>query len=176
MNLHAFAKPTCRRGFSIPELLVVLVIITILTTTAVLAYGNFRKATFTKAGAEKVKAAITQARTRAIASNIPCSVVFDLNNHVIWSDDMDMLGNVRKPKIIPVEDLGDDVIISQVQIGANTYTTGTRRATFLPDGTNPLVTVHLRRSMDDSTVDQSYYSVQIYPTSGEARVWAHVRR
>lgn len=176
VNSCALFRPLRRRGFSIPELLVVLVIICLLTTTAVLAYGSFRKGSFTKSGAEKVKAAITQARTRAIASGRPSSVLFDLDNNLIWIDDVDLAGNVRVPKVIPPEDLADDVIMTELRIGSSTFVSGRERAIFRPDGTNPFVTVHLRRSFDDSTVDKSYYSVQIYPTSGEAKVWPYVRR
>ena len=168
--------PGTRRGFSLPELLVVLIIIGFATTVALLAYGNYRKAANVRSAAEKIKSTIIQARTRAIASNQPSSVVFDMTNEVVWIDDLTSALAIRTPKVIPPEGLGDDVIIEEVQIGSSSFSTGQQRAVFRPDGTNPLVTVHLRRGFDDATQDGNYYSVQIYPTSAEPKVWPNVRR
>lgn len=165
-----------RRGFSLPELLVVLVIICFATTVALLAYGNYRRAANVRSGAEKVKSIIVQARTRAIASNQPSAVVFDLTNQALWIDDLDNTLAVRTPKIIPPEGVVNDVLMDEVKVGSSTVTTGLQRAIFRPDGTNPLITVNLRRIGDDASVDENFYSIQMYPTSAEPKIWPNERR
>lgn len=174
-NLSPLTKRS-RRGFSLAELLVVLFIVTFAATVSLLAYGNYRKGATVRSGADKVRAAMVQARYRAIASNLPTALVFDLNNHAIWIDELNEDLTPRNPKVVPPELLGDDVLIDQLRVNASTYESEVHQAIFRPDDTNPFVTVHLRRDFDDPEDDENYYSVQIYPNSAEPRVWANVRR
>ncbi len=165
-----------RRGFSLAELLVVLSIVLFAVTVSLLAYGNYRKGATVRSAADKVRAAMVQARYRAIASGLPSAVVFDVDNTVIWIDDLDEDLSPRAPKAVAPEFLGDDVIIDLLRINANSFNSGVQQVVFRPDDTNPLVTVHLRREFDDPADDENYYSVQMYPNSAEPRVWANVRR
>jgi len=73
MRICIFAA---RRGFSLIELLVVIAIFAILATLAVSAFSNIGKAgRLTKAGGD-VSSLLEQARTHAMANNIPVWVGF----------------------------------------------------------------------------------------------------
>lgn len=156
--------------------MVVLIIILVATSMALLAYGNYRRGATVRSDAEKIKAILVAARTRAIADGRPSSVLFDLDNQQIWVDDLEAGGEIRRPKAVAPESLNPDVILETVRMGAVTESTGQVRAVFTPEGNNPFVTVLLRRRQADSSLDTSYYSVQIYPSSSEPRVWPHERR
>ncbi len=165
-----------RRGFSLAELLVVLAIVLFAVTISLLAYGNYRQGATVRSAADKVRAAMVQARYRAIASNLPSALVLDLDNSAIWIDDLDENFDPRAPKAVHPEHLGDDVIIDLLRINADSFDSGVHQVVFRPDDTNPFVTVHLRLEFDDPADEDSFYSVQMYPNSAEPRVWANVRR
>lgn len=156
--------------------MVVLVIILVASSLALLAYGNFRRSATVRSDAEKIKAILVAARTRAIADGKPSSVLFDLDTQQMWVDDLEANGDIRRPKAVPVEFINPDVLLESVRLGATTQTTGQARVTFTPEGTNAFVTVLLRRQKADTAVDTNYYSVQLYPSSSEPRVWAYERR
>jgi prepilin-type N-terminal cleavage/methylation domain-containing protein len=164
------------RAFTLAELLVVLVIISFASTVALLAYSNYRKAATARGAAEKVKRVLVEARSRAIADGRPSQVVFDLTAQVMWIDDLETNGQIRAPKVTPPEPFGPGVVVETVQIQSTTFSDGLIQAVFRPDGTNPLTKVILRREAADPSVDENYYTVQIYPTSAEPRVWPNARR
>lgn len=163
------------RGFSIAELLVVVVIVAFASSVALLGYSNYRKDAEVRTSAEKVKALMAEARMRAIADDLPSAVVFDLTNQAVWIDDLNSDQTVRRPKVVAPEGLGN-VVIEELKINTFTYSNEVRRVVFEPDGANPLVVVTLRRDVDDANVDENYYSVQMYPASPVPRVWPNVRK
>lgn len=177
MHGQTILRPPRRsRGFSLAELLVVLVIISLASTMAIVAYSNSRKGASVRSGADKVRAVIVNARTQAIADGRPTQVVFDLTNQQMWIDALDEAGEIRAPKIVAPEMLGFGVVMETVRINTNTFSQGLARAVFTPEGTNPMITVNLRREFDDATVNENYFTVQMYPSSPEPRVWANARR
>lgn len=165
-----------RRGFTIAEVLVVLVIISFASTVSLLAYSNYRKAATVRSAAEMIKRTMVDARYRAIANGTPSQVVFDLTNQAFWVDVLDTDGSILKPKVIQPEPIGEEVVLESVQIQSTTYSSGQRSVIFQADGTNPLAKVILRREADDPNLDESYYTVQIYPSSAEPHIWANTRR
>lgn len=157
-------------------MLVVLVIIGFATTVSVLAYKNYRKTATIRGAAERIKSMIVEARTRAIADNQPSSVTFDLDRQSVWIDDLTTSGGIRTPKAIAPEYIGPEIVIESVRLNSTAFPSGIRRATFNPDGTNAFLTINLRREYDDASVDENYFSIQIYPNSAEPRVWPNERK
>jgi prepilin-type N-terminal cleavage/methylation domain-containing protein len=165
-----------RRGFSLPEMLVVMVIVAFASTIALLAYSNYRKGANIRSTSEKIKAVLVEARTRAIAENLPAAATFDLTNQVMWIDELAADESIRRPKVITPEYLPPDSIIEELRINSLTYTTDIRRVIFQPDGRSPLVTIIVKREGSEGTSPNDFYSVQLYPASPEPKVWPNVRR
>lgn len=170
------AKASVRRGFSLAEILVVLTIIAFASTVALLAYSNYRKGSNVRNAATEVSRVLSTAHMRAIAQNRPSSVVFDIGNSAFWIDDLEDTLDVRTPKVVPPKFLSEDVVIDTVRIGAAEYTNGQQRVIFWPDGTKSFITVNLRNTYDDSGADESYYSIQMYPTAPEPKIWPNARK
>jgi len=164
------------RGFSLPELLVVMVIVIFASTIALLAYANYRKGASIRSSAERVKALLVEARTRAIAENLPTAAAFDLSNQVMWVDELAADESIRRPKVVTPEYLPPETILEELRINSDTYNSDVRRVVFQPDGRSPLITIVLRREQSSGTDPRDFYSVQMYPASPEAKVWPNVRR
>jgi prepilin-type N-terminal cleavage/methylation domain-containing protein len=164
------------RGFSLAEVLVVVVIISFASAMAILAYSNSRKSASVEGAAERIRSMMVNARFQAIADSYPSQIVFDLTNQQVWIDALDGSGQIRVPKIVAPEILGSDVVLETVKINSTTYSQGLAMAVFTAEGTNPLVTVNLRREFDDASISENYYSVQMYPSSSEPKVWPNVRK
>lgn len=154
----------------------VVVIVLFASTVALLGYANYRNTSEVRSTAEKVKAALVNARSRALQNNLPSAVVFDLDNHQFWVDNLDMAGDVRQPKVVPPEFLPPNVLIDSVRLASVEFLTGQRRVVFQPDGTNPFLTINLRRFDDTGVNDEGFYAIQMYPTSPEPRIYPNERR
>ncbi len=165
-----------RAGFSIMEILVVLIIISISSTVAVVSYASFRKDEAIRGAAEKIRSIIVQTRTRAIAGGHPAEVVFNFDVQQVWVNDLTPAGLHQARKVIPPELLHYDVIMEEVQVGSTTTTSGQVTARFNADGSSEFLTVNIRRADSDDSLDESYYSIQIYPTSSDPKVWPHERK
>jgi prepilin-type N-terminal cleavage/methylation domain-containing protein len=164
------------RGFSLVEMLIVVVIIMIMSTVAVLSYGTYRKSAKISGAADRVKALMIQARTRAIGNGAASRFTVDMDRAQVWLDEFDRFGNLKAIKVIHPEPLGADIIVQEVKIGGVTFTSGVVSAMFLPDGTNPRLTVNVRRVDSPAGADASYYSVQLFPTSSDPKIWPNARK
>lgn len=156
--------------------MVVLVIIAFASTVSLLAYSNYRKAASVRSASEMIKRTMIDARYRAIAEGQTARLVFDLTNQAFWIDIVDGGGQVITPMALPPTTLNPDVVMESVQIQGVTATSDMIIADFRSDGTNPLTKVHLRREADDPSLDESYFTVQIYPSSAEPHIWPNTRR
>jgi hypothetical protein len=88
-------------------------------------------------------------------------------------DELDATGTtVVKPKVADEEGVADFVDLTYLKVAFAEYTVGTRRIRFMPDGTNPYVVMHLIREVEDHAVGTNYTSIELYPTSTDARVVA----
>jgi len=164
--------PWCRqaRGYSLAEVLVVLVIISLMSTIALLSYANFRSGAAAESSARMVQRLLVQGRSNAIHLNVPHQVVFDLDNSTVWIDRFNSDFSDMTPKVVAETPLAEFVLIDELRIGSATHTSGIHPVVFEPDSRNPLVVVQLRREGDDPDDDKSYYSVRLYPMSGEAQL------
>jgi Tfp pilus assembly protein FimT len=178
MTYHQRQAPISRRekAFSLPELLVVIVIVMIASTVSLVAYANYRREASVRSSAESVKSLLVEARTRAIADNLPVAVAFDLTNQVMWVDELESDLSIRRPKVVAPEYFPVDTVLEEVRINSAAFTTDIRRVVFRPDGSNPLVTIILRRERAETGGDTNYYTVQMYPASPEPRVLPNERR
>lgn len=178
MNHSAKRSSRGRRGFSLAELLVVIVIVGFASSMAILSYSQFRQAQNVRSEADKIKALLVNARTRAIAEGDPVQVVFDLTNQAMWVDDLEEgTRAVIRPKVIAPEAVNEQVVLEAVQVGGDPEVTDDLAyAIFDATGTNPFITIILRRADDDPSIDENYTSIQLYPSSAEPKIWPNERR
>lgn len=167
--------PGGRLAFTLVEILVVLVILSLLTTTALFSYTRFRQSQSIESSSEIVRRILMQARNRAIHLNLPHQVVIDLDNDTMWIDQLNSTRTETTPKIIPEQGMVAGVEIAELLIQNTRVTTGRHALMFEPDGRNPFVVVLLRKEIDDPSVDANYYSVRLFPSSGEAQILANRR-
>ena len=165
--------PPCgrgKRGFSMAEILVVLVIIALGSTIALYSYSNYRKSLSVQSSARKIQATLSAARGFAINTNRPHNVVIDLDRQLFWIDSLNSARTETTPKITGEEALSEFVVIDQLRIDSNVYTDGVRTVAFRPEGGNPYVVILLRREFDDPSAGENYYSVRLTPASGEPQI------
>lgn len=187
MRYFSLKRP--QKGYSLPELLVVLAIIAIGSSMAVIAYSQSLKNGALRQEAEKIKSLIINARTQAIAEAAPAEIVFEIENGQIWINMLDSgATTITAPKTIAPVMINQDVVIEEVRVNSfsdiddNTCAhedpddiCDCRCAVFEPDGTNPLLVVNLRRRDADPDVDENYFSIRIWPSSSSAEVFPNER-
>ena len=165
----------CRRGFSLVEILVVLLILAILSTVALYSYASYRQSLTVESSAYLVQRVLVQARGRAIHLNAPHQAVIDLDANTVWVDQLNATFTERTPKVVPETAMSEFVLIDELQVGSDTFTSGIHTITFETDGGHPLVIMNLRREMDDATDDLNYYGLRLFPNSAEVQILAKTR-
>ena len=95
-----------KSGFSLAELLVVIVIMSVLAAISMPAFNAMMGGTGLEAATQDVKAMISQARQYAIMNNTPTQFVIASSNSLLSSDDQDKwmkaccIYDVRKQKFV----------------------------------------------------------------------------
>jgi prepilin-type N-terminal cleavage/methylation domain-containing protein len=165
-----------RAGYSLVEVLVVVTILSIGSTIALYQYQSFRESLGVDSSAQVVRRMMILAKHRAISTALPHEVLIDLERETIWVDQLNAAGTERKPRIIPDEQMVEDVVIDAVKINGTEFTTGVQTIRFSPQGGNPLITVLIRRANDDPGVPENFTSVRLYPSSSEPRIYERARK
>lgn len=163
------------RGFSLAEALVVLTIIVIGTVFAVSAYSTHTRTQATRATAQQVSQALIYAKNHAIMQRVNTAFRVDLSRQLYWVDEVDAAGNTTKPQIVERRPPENNVLIQDVILGSTTISAGTVSVRFDSLGNNQLVSLALRREIDDPSDAASYFTVKMFPAAGEARVYPHRR-
>lgn len=166
-----------RAGYSLIEVLVVVAIISISSTVALYQYTAYRNSIGVNTSATIIQRMMILAKNRAIASGINHELLIDLDAEVLWVDEV--TGGARgrrKPRVIPNEAMVEDALIDEVKINGTSFTSGVQKVVFSPDGSNPLVTVLIRKATDDALLDSNYTSIRLYPSSSEPRIYEDQRK
>jgi len=171
MTTMAYPHPRRSRAFSLVEILVVIAIMAIGSTVALYGYASYRNSLVVETSARLIQRNLLYAKNRAISYRVPHEVVIDLDRDTVWVNELDATGtSVAKPKVSDEEGVAEFVDLALLKIGPASYAVGERRIRFSPDGRNPFVVVHLIRDVDDYNVDANYTSVELAPSSVDARV------
>lgn len=159
------------RGYSLVEVLVVLVILSVGSTIALYQYTAFRNSIGEDTSAQIVRRMLILAKNRAINTGLPHEMQIDLDSNVLWVDEVNASGTQRKARVIPNESMVEEVLIDSVKISGTEFLSGVQTVRFEPDGSNPLVTVLIRKETADPGLDENFTSIRLYPSSSEPKVY-----
>lgn len=120
------------RGFSLLELLVVLVLVALVSATVVMRWSGVQQRATLKATVEQIEFADAHLRRYAQSHGTSCRLVFDLKNHRLCKQYHNQSQN--NPAW---ESLGRSIKLKEVQSTAQTQQSSQIELTFRRDGTSP---------------------------------------
>ena len=162
-------------GFTMVEALTVLVVIGVLTSFAMLIYGNYRRALRAKSSAKQIESLLTTARTLAINQNAHFQAVLDLNTSGLWIDQVDAAGQVVVPKVTTPENWSVYVRVVEAAVnGVAVQSNGLVRIKFYPNGTSDAARL-LLLSEGSPGRPNDFYTLKIYPPTARCRIIAEAR-
>jgi prepilin-type N-terminal cleavage/methylation domain-containing protein len=164
------------RGYSIIEVCIVLVILSLFSTLAILSYGSYRKSLRLKNAAQEISAVLSTARIMAIEQNGYFQASIEISNRRIWVDKVNYLATIVEPKITTPKLLTDLVKITDVTVNSETKNSGVVHILFRPNATSDFATVHLIREADDPSVEENYYTIKVYSSTARSRIYPDARR
>jgi prepilin-type N-terminal cleavage/methylation domain-containing protein len=169
-----------KSGFSLTELTIVLLVFSVLLSVFVFGYSRFLKSTAVETASKDVVATLNLAREMSIAVNSTHRVHFLLkdsqagNRQSYWIDRLsyDTAGNpVWLLEVTNVHFLPDQAMITDI----SNSTTSQAYIQFEPTGTSEAVTIHLINRSDDTTVNDNYYTIQVYASTARAKITPYSR-
>ena len=180
------------RGLSYIEILTVLVIITIMSTTGLLTYRQTRLNMRLKDGATELKNVMGVARAMAISQNRFYSVRLDFTAGNYWIDEFVVDNGVLRrsrpklttPKALPdfihfervfVQHIVDPVLSNGLSEFIAAPVTGSQFVDifFSPRGTSDYASINLLRDAANSTNPGEYYSVRLFSSTAVAELLAN---
>ncbi len=164
-----------RRGFSLPEMLIVLMIISIFSGLAIVSYSGFRNYLRVRSAAQEVVSLLSAARAMAINQNGYFRVGFNIDNGTFWVDEVDSFGTLSQPKIIHPLAINDQIKLISVRVEDNFFLQGIGYTLFRPDATAQYCVIYLLRVSAPDT-DENYYTIRVFPGTGKAKVYPNQRR
>ena len=187
-SLNSKSKPqnSHLRGFTVTEVMVALVIISIATATIMFSYTRFLAGTALDSTSRDIKGILDLARSSAISINSTHRVTFQLQDpnpatsgvgtrQSFWIDRyaLDTTGTpywqkqITEPRWLP-----DSVLITDVSDSTGTY----EYIEFNSDGTAQAKIIHLIGRNENQSVASNYYSIVVYPSTAISKIYAHEKK
>lgn len=163
-------------GFTALEIVVVLIILGIFSTFAILSYSSYRRQACIKNGTRTVEAALSTARALAINQNANFEVCVDVENNQFWINKLDRQGDIAKPKFLGVNWLPEGVLFSEIRKNNFSYYSGLVTILFRSNGTSEYTSIYLIGENMDGSLNQNYYTIRVYPSTGLTRVYKNERK
>ncbi len=148
-----------------------MALISIGSSIALYQYTAFRNSIGVDTSSQIVRRMLILAKNRAINTALPHEVLIDLDANVLWVDQVNASGTERKPRVIPNEAMVEDVVIDSIKINGTPFLSGVQTVRFEPDGSNPLITVLVRKGNADPSLDSNFTSIRLYPSSSEPKIY-----
>lgn len=167
--------PDIKKGFTVSELLVVLMIISVFSGFVIISYNGFRNYLRLKSTSQEIVSLLSAARSMAINQNGYFRAGFLIDSGTMWVDEVDSFGNLSQPKVIHTKQIPELVKIVSITVDSTTYTEGVAYITFRPDGSAQYSTIYLRR-LHTPDIDENYYTIKVFPGTGKTRVYPNQRR
>ena len=164
------------RAFTLPEMLIVVVILTIFSGLAIVSYSGVRNYMRLRTAAREIDSVLSAARAMAINQNGYFRVGIYIDTGMLWIDEIDSFGNLSQPKVVHQKRINNLVKIVSVRVEQGAVlTSGIAYIIFRPDSTAQYSTLYLRR-YHSPDVDDNYYTIKVFPATGRARVYPNQRR
>lgn len=185
LNLH--------KGFTLLELMAVVVIALILTLVAVNSYSAMKQRRSLRSGAQSVQDVFTNAHSLAVSRNTWYRVVLQVKDpdtgtakFGFWVDEIDpgtsanpnpvTLDPTQRSLVIPWKDLPETVQILDTQINGTTYTATTANpyliVRFMPNGTSDQANVRLLEDTFNAPTGRITSEVRLYPATAKPKIVA----
>jgi prepilin-type N-terminal cleavage/methylation domain-containing protein len=181
-----------KRGFSLLELFIVVIIAGIVSFIAVGSYSAMKQRRNLRSAAESVNSAFVTARSYAVSRNAWHRVVFQLretgtgvasDRTNYWIDEIEPNSNTTpnpvfpedavRPKITTPQPLPVGIHLLDANINGTTYTATAEQylvIRFLPDGSSDSAGVRLTEDSQAANRPQPVYTVRLYPATGKSKI------
>ncbi len=164
-----------RRAFTLPELLIVIIIIGLLSGLAIISYSGYRNYLLLRNASREITSALSTARSLAINNNGYYRAGFALEEGMFWIDEVDAYGNPSRPKVVHVKYVNELVEITSIVVGEDEYDEGFVYIMFYPDSTAEFSSIYLKRKAG-SDADEEYYTIRLYPGTAKTRIYPNQRK
>ena len=166
-----------RGGFTMVEFTGALVIAMILSIIAVAGFRVFERELPLRHGSKRLLQAFSTARAFAIARNAYYAVRFDTQAGNFWLDETDSQGNPTLPKVTRPEELGEELMISDVYFGQARAddTQPFYVFQFRPDSSADDVRILIKQRESDPGLDASYDTIRLYGPTAHSEVFSGQR-
>lgn len=153
-------------GFSVVELLVVIVIVSVLSGMGLLSYVGLKERNEPRAASKMVTSTLAGARQAAITANGRYQVFFNFTTNQLWVDEVDVLGGVLRAQVSVPLQLPRFMSVQSMEIDGAEQTDDTAAIIFWPDGHSDSATIVLARNVGDTS--QSI-TIRVFGPTGTAR-------
>ena len=165
-----------RRAFSMLELTVVLVIVSILSTLGILSYANMRSSIEANSAAQRIVATMATARQAAITANLPHQVFFARGESSFWVDELDAAGVAKRRQIENPGSLPEFIQFQSFVVAGAEQPGDTVTVRFWPDGHSETATIVLRRSRDGADDPKKSATIKLFGPTGTAQAFSGERQ
>lgn len=166
-----------RRGVSIVELLIVVVILLIFSTLTTISYHNMTRGLVARSQANEINAAFVLARQLAITNSIAHRVTIDRDLRQFWIDRVDSAGDVLLPKVSGTEPFLEQTRIGSITVGSTVVDpSDSAEILFRPDGSSQRAVIQITQQGADLSDDSEYFTIVLYPATASTRIYPNERR
>jgi len=171
-----YGRKKKRKGFTALEIIVVLLILSIFSTFAILSYSSYRRQARIKQAARSVESSLSTARALAINQNSNYQVCFSIDDGHFWIDKLDRRGRVVKPKVMGVNWLPEGALLSEIRKNSLSYYSGIIPILFRPNSSSEYTSIYLIGENMDGGLNENYYTIRIYPSTGLPHTYRNQRK
>jgi prepilin-type N-terminal cleavage/methylation domain-containing protein len=166
-----------RRGVSIVELLIVVVILLIFSTLTTISYHNMTRGLVARSQANEINAAFVLARQLAITNSVSHQVTIDRELRQFWIDRVNSAGEVILPKVSGTEPFLEQTRVGSITVGSAVVDPHTRaEILFRPDGSSQRAVIQITQQGADLSDDSEYFTIVLYPATASTRIYSNERR
>ena len=156
--------------------MVVLVILGVFSTFAIISYSSYRRNASIKNGARSVDAIFSTARALAINQNAYFEACLDIENNQFWINKLDRRGDIIAPKFLGVNWLPDGVLFSEIRKNDFSHYSGLVKILFRPNGSSEYVSIYLTGENMEAGLNQNFFTIRVYSSTGLTHVYKNDRR